>query len=264
MLKISMSDQENIQFYLYSIIVSMLTYMVYKSIFRNKVPDDRTIVMKKRCPTPMLFPEDIKLHILSFMRKYGEDYLDKTVEYGTLSKLVSDGTISYDSIISYNMRCLSFYPSQNCTTIKVYAATTNMNTGEIDYFGWDSDEFNDCSLPLMLEKNIQVAYIRKRNNIKKWKNGTLLNGKDIILLQAEPLHNVELYHPCVRIPEPPRHLENANHMLILDQMVNHFDFIVIPDAYNTSWDKRIMAFVIDKFNIKSGIDVDDIRRAIIS
>lgn len=259
-----MSEQESNQFYLYIFIVSFATYMVYKSLFRNNVPDDRTIVMKKRCPTPMLFPEDIKLHILSFMRKYGEDYLDKTVEYGTLSKLITDGTISYDSIISYNMRCLSFYPSQKCSTIKVYATTTNMNTGEIDYFGWDSDEFKDCSLPLMLEKNIQVAYIRKRNNIKKWKNGALLNGKDIILLQAEPLHNVELYHPCVRIPEPPCDIGIFNNTKILDQMVNHFNFIVIPDAYNTSWDKSIMAFVIDKFNLKHETDVDGIRRAIMS
>jgi len=212
----------------------------------------------------MLFPEDIKLHILSFMRKYGDDYLDKTVEYGTLSNLVSDGTISYDSIISYNMRCLSLYPSQKCTTIKIYAATTNMNTGEIEYFGWDSDEFNDCSLPLMLEKNIQVAYIRKHNNVKKWKNGDILTGKDIILLQAEPLHNVELYHPCVRIPEPPRDILIFNNMKILDGMVNHFDFIVIPDGYNTSWDKIIMAFVIEKFNLTHETDVDGIRRAIMS
>lgn len=259
-----MSEQESNQFYLYIFIVSFATYMVYKSLFRNNVPDDRTIVMKKRCPTPMLFPEDIKLHILSFMRKYGEDYLDKTVEYGTLSKLITDGTISYDSIISYNMRCLSFYPSQKCSTIKVYATTTNMNTGEIDYFGWDSDEFKDCSLPLMLEKNIQVAYIRKRKNIKKWKNGAILTGKDIILLQAEPLHNVELYHPCVRIPEPPCDIGIFNNTKILDQMVNHFNFIVIPDAYNTSWDKSIMAFVIDKFNLKHETDVDGIRRAIMS
>ena len=260
----NMTDNQNISCYIYSIIVSMLTYMVYKSLFRNNVPDDNISVKKRRCPTPMLFPDDIKLHIISFMRKYGEDYLDKTVEYGTLSKLITDGTISYDSIISYNMRCISYYPSQKCITINVYAATTNMNTGEIDYFGWDTDEFNDCSLPLMLEKNIQVAYIRKRNNIKKWKNGALLNGKDIILLQAEPLHNVELYHPCVRIPEPPRDIGIFNNMKILDRMVNHFDFIVIPDGYNTSWDKSIMAFVIDKFNLKHETDVDGIRRAIMS
>ena len=107
----NMTDNQNISCYIYSIIVSMLTYMVYKSLFRNNVPDDNTAVKKKRSPTPMLFPDDIKLHILSFMRKYAEDYLDKTVEYGTLSKLITDGTISYDSIISYNMRCISYYPS---------------------------------------------------------------------------------------------------------------------------------------------------------
>ena len=230
--------------------ICLILYSVYQ--YWNGSTTD--IVVSKPPTREILFPEDIKKVILSYLRKYGDDYLENTVEYGKLSEIITNGSIRYGSIISYNRRCEK---SQMAKRIEINAMTTNMVTGTVDYHGWESEEFNDETLPLVLKRETYVSYIRKRNNIKKWKDDKFPTGTDIILLYVEETR----YHDdgVLRIttPTPPPDIKPSIQLKFLDGIISQLPktTMIAPQDPCDDWKLMVTVYIVNKFGLKTERDV---------
>jgi hypothetical protein len=230
--------------------ICLILYSFYQ--YWNNTTTD--IIFSNKPSREILFPDDIKKVILSYLRKYGDDYLDNTVEYGKLSELITNGTIKYGSIISYNRRCVD---SEVAKYIDINAMSTNMVTGTIDYHDWESEEFNNESLPLVLKNETYVAYIRKRNNIKKWKDDKFQIGTDIILLYVESRRYEDRETIRITTPTPPSDMKNHIQLKFLDGIISQLppNTILSPLGTCDEWKVLVTIYIVNKFGLNTEHDV---------
>uniref|UniRef100_A0A6C0BTN0 Uncharacterized protein n=1 Tax=viral metagenome TaxID=1070528 RepID=A0A6C0BTN0_9ZZZZ len=207
-------------------VLTSLSIIICSVYYWRKYTKDKTqMVNKSRSPRELLFPEDIKIVILSYIRKYGDDYLDQTVEFGNLSTVVSNGTISYESIVSYNLGC--YRENFTYDIIKIRALSRNDETGEIEYYDWDTEEFNNKQLPLVLGTETHIAFIRGKNNIKKWKDNRFNTGVDIILTYTKAFEVPNCKRMGLTIPKIPPNFDFGTNVKLVNGIIDSMEKPVI-------------------------------------
>ena len=186
----------------------------------------------------MDFPQDIKRHVLSFIRKYGDDYLDKTPEFGCLYDLIKYGIITKQALTDYN-----------CILNKKQKKNINIESTQTIY----------------------VAYIRKNNNIKKWKNSELMKNKcDIIICHCQIIKKTT-FADLISFPEPPDTIEKKYYKYILSKIIQITNLnqkqlfstwfasrkiYLEPTIIKDKWDMELSNYTIQEFNIKKKKDLD--------